>query len=64
MIFFIVISNDNKWVVISIFLLVFLLYVYLMVVNLKSGIVREFFGNIGLCNLLGFFILNDKYMFV
>jgi len=63
LIFSTAISDDNKWAVISTSSSASPPYVYLVAVNLKSGAVREFSKNTGLCNSPGFFISNDKYMF-
>ncbi|ABP67089.1 hypothetical protein Csac_1496 [Caldicellulosiruptor saccharolyticus DSM 8903] len=57
------ISNDNKWVVISTSSSGTPPYRYLTAINLKSGLVKEFGSNTGLCNSPGCFVSSDKYMF-
>ncbi|WAM33185.1 hypothetical protein [Caldicellulosiruptor morganii] len=62
-IYYTAISNDNKWVVISTSSSATPPYRYLAAVNLKSGLVKEFWENTGLCNSPGCFVSSDKYMF-
>ncbi|WPX09667.1 hypothetical protein [Anaerocellum danielii] len=57
------ISSDNKWVVISTSSSGTPPYIYLTALNLKSGLVKEFGSNTGLCNSPGCFVSSDKYMF-
>ncbi|WP_207182787.1 hypothetical protein [Anaerocellum diazotrophicum] len=57
------ISKENKWVVISTSSSGTPPYRYLTAINLKSGLVKEFGSNTGLCNSPGCFVSSDKYMF-